>query len=150
VAVMARIVHNKGFAGIAFLSIFLFFSIASIGLSACPSELPLDCGGWCCPDEGFENCEEMIAAGWCLKEKVDDGGGICPFSYLLGEEDPRLDLLRQFRDEVLSQSPAGREIVDLYYQFSHSMVRIMEKDEEFKKDVAELLEKILGLLAEGK
>ena len=187
---MAVIVQNKSLIGVAFLSIFLFFASGSIELSACPNEYPLDCGDWCCPDQGFENCEEIISAGGCIeddndgnvcpstypvdcgndyccttiewcpeegelisyeciqKEVDNDDGGVCPSAYLLGERDPRIDVLRQYRDEVLSQSPVGKEIIELYYQFSPFIVMVMKEDESFKEDVKGMIDGVLGLVEE--
>jgi pimeloyl-ACP methyl ester carboxylesterase len=39
---------------------------------------------------------------------------ICPVVYLLGKEDPRVETVRNFRDELLVKSSAGRDIISLY------------------------------------
>ena len=64
----------------------------------------------------------------------------------LGSESKGLDTLRKFRDEALSKTPAGREIIKLYYQWSPVIVRAMEADEEFKEDVKNLVEEVLGMI----
>ena len=40
----------------------------------------------------------------------------------------------------------GQEIIKLYYQLSPMIVKAMEKDEEFKEGVKEMIDGVLGLL----
>jgi len=47
---------------------------------------------------------------------------------------------------VLSTTPEGQEIIKLYYEWSPAIVQAMESDEEFKEDVKELVDGILGLI----
>jgi len=72
--------------------------------------------------------------------------GACIATYLLGNDDPRLDTIRQFRDNVLAQTPKGQEIIKLYYQWSSAIVQAMEGDEEFKEWVTEQVEGVLPLV----
>jgi hypothetical protein len=55
-------------------------------------------------------------------------------------------LLRYFRDDVLSKRPEGQEIIRLYYEWSPAIVKIMEEDEEFKEEVKEMICGILPLI----
>jgi hypothetical protein len=55
-------------------------------------------------------------------------------------------LLRYIRDNMLSQTPEGREIIRLYYEWSPVIVKAMEEDEEFKEDVKEMIDGVLGLV----
>jgi len=57
-----------------------------------------------------------------------------------------LSMLRTFRDEVLSTSPGGREIIELYYYLSPTVVTMVKQDETFKEVVREMLEAILPLV----
>lgn len=79
--------------------------------------------------------------GSCRAEEVE-----CPIEYMLGGEDERLDVLRKYRDEVLSKTPVGQEIVELYYVWSPVIVKVMEEDEEFKEEIKEMLEDVLPLV----
>jgi len=63
----------------------------------------------------------------------------CTLEGIFGEHSKETELLRYIRDDVLSQTPVGREIIRLYYQLSPVIVMAMEKDEEFKEEVKELL-----------
>ena len=55
--------------------------------------------------------------------------------------------MRNYRDNVLSATPEGQEIIDLYYQWSPVIVRAMEADEDFKGEVKALIDGILPLIA---
>ena len=50
------------------------------------------------------------------------------------------------RDEILSQTPVGQEIIELYYHCSPTIVKVMEEDEEFKEEVKEMIDGVLGLI----
>ena len=87
---------------------------------------------------------------------VGDGGTIlhyngpsCLLGKLYSEYSKKTELLRNFRDNVLSQTPVGQEIIRLYYQWSPVIVKAMEEDEELKKKVKEMIEGVLGLMEKG-
>ena len=70
----------------------------------------------------------------------------CFLSKMYGEDSEEVELLRNFRDEVLNKTPVGQEIIRLYYQWSPAIIKVMEKDAEFKEDVKELIEGILPMI----
>ena len=47
------------------------------------------------------------------------------------------------------QTPEGREIIKLHYQLSPVIVTAMEKDEEFKEEMKEMIDGVLGLVVEA-
>ncbi len=47
---------------------------------------------------------------------------------------------------MLSKTPAGQEIIKLYYQWSPVIVNAMEQDEVFKEDVKEMIEGVLPMI----
>jgi len=57
-------------------------------------------------------------------------------------------LLRHLRENVLSQTPTGQELIKLYYQLSPAIVKAMEEDEKFKEEVKEMIDVVLGLVEE--
>ena len=75
-------------------------------------------------------------------------GQPCPSKTMYGEHSDEVELLRSFRDTVLKKTPEGQEIIRLYYQWSPAIVQAMEEDEEFKEDVREMIDGILGLIEE--
>ena len=75
-----------------------------------------------------------------------DGINICTAEKVYGEHSEKTELLRNFRDEVLSKTSEGQELIKLYYQWSPVIVNTMEEDGEFKEEVKELLDGVLGLI----
>lgn len=73
---------------------------------------------------------------------------ICPSEAIYGKYSEETELLRDFRDNVLSQTPEGQEIIKLYYEWNPVIVEVMEKDEAFKEDVKEMIDRVLGLIEE--
>jgi len=105
----------------------------------CCSEDEACCGDVCCDEDEF--CEGSFTI--CLPKSLR-----CPFPEIYGEYSEEVELLRAFRDEVLSQSPVGQEIIELYYLWSPAIVRAMEADAKFKEDVKEMIDGVLELITE--
>ena len=93
---------------------------------------------------GWIYTNEWTGSGCSLKESDP-----CPYTYLLGPQSPELDILRKFRDEVLSKTPEGREIIKLYYKWSPAIIQAMEKDEKFRKHMQEMVDSLLLLLRDA-
>jgi hypothetical protein len=73
---------------------------------------------------------------------------VCPAGSIYGEYSEEAELLRYFRDNTLSQSLEGQEIIRLYYKWSPVIVRAMEKDEEYKEQMREMIDEVLDLIEE--
>jgi hypothetical protein len=86
------------------------------------------------PDSKTNCMGVLYGAPSCLTEKV------------YGEYSKEVKLLRNFRDNVLSKTPEGKEIIKLYYEWSPVIVEVIEKDEAFKKEVKELIDGVLELV----
>ena len=67
------------------------------------------------------------------------------YHYMYSKE---TELLRYLRDNVLSRTPKGQEIIRLYYQWSPAIVRVMEDGEGFKEEVKEMIDGGLMLIEE--
>jgi hypothetical protein len=70
----------------------------------------------------------------------------CVIEFLYAEDAYEVELLRDYRDNVLSQSPKGQELIRLYYEWSPVIVEIMEEDEEFKAQVKGIIDGVLPLI----
>jgi hypothetical protein len=91
-------------------------------------------------------------------QKDSDGDGVgdacsanvtpCLVKKLYKENSEETQLLRQFRDNILSKSREGRELIRLYYQWSPVIVKAMENDEEFKEEVKDMIDGVLLLISE--
>jgi len=65
--------------------------------------------------------------------------GPCPAEAALGENDPRLDTLRAFRDQVLAKNPNGQKMIRMYYDASAAVVQMMDKDPELRESARKYL-----------
>jgi hypothetical protein len=70
----------------------------------------------------------------------------CLAEELYGEHSEKTEILRYFRDNKLSKSPEGQELISLYYEWSPAIVEAMEEDEEFKKEVKGIIDGVLWLI----
>jgi uncharacterized protein YkwD len=70
----------------------------------------------------------------------------CPFECLYGSYSYEVDLLRKFRDDVLSTTPEGRQLIALYYQLSSLVVKTMAEDKSFEDEIKKLIDFILPMI----
>ena len=74
----------------------------------------------------------------------------CVSEEIYGAHSDETELLRKFRDDVLSKTPAGQEIISLYYQWSPTLVKAMMGDKGFKTKVKALIDGVLPMIEGGK
>jgi len=74
---------------------------------------------------------------------------VCPILCAYDGDSEEVELLRYIRDNVLTQSPEGQEIIRLYYEWSPAIVQAMEEDEEFKGEVKEIIDGVLPLIEDA-
>jgi cell wall-associated protease len=72
----------------------------------------------------------------------------CPSEEIYGEASLEVPLLRAFRDNLLSKTPEGQELIQLYYRWSPVIVKMIEKDESFKQEVKQMIDEVLPLIRE--
>ena len=70
----------------------------------------------------------------------------CPIVYLYGNYAKNTEILRALRDNFLAQTPEGRELIKLYYQWSPVIITAMEHDEDFKEEVEDAVEEVLEMM----
>jgi hypothetical protein len=73
-------------------------------------------------------------------------GEACTVEIMYGDHAWQTELLRHFRDRVLSRTAEGREFIKLYYQWSPVIKTAMEEDEAFKAKVRETVDGVLPLI----
>ncbi len=71
---------------------------------------------------------------------------LCIASYLLGAEDSRLETLRNFRDDKLSQAASGREVVKTYYEKSGQLIELCENSPAIKWTFKTMLEAFIPVI----
>ena len=72
----------------------------------------------------------------------------CPFLEIYGEGSEEVEILRYLRDNVLSKTSEGQEIIRLYYQWAPIMTIAVRNDEEVKTEIKELADDILMMITE--
>ncbi len=72
--------------------------------------------------------------------------GPCPARRIYGDAAEETELLRQFRDGVLSRTVEGREIIKLYYLWSPVIVKAMEDDTELQQWLKEIIDRVLPMI----
>lgn len=72
----------------------------------------------------------------------------CSLENIYGEHSEEAEILRQFRDNTLSKTPEGQEIIRLYYEWSPLIVKAIAEDEGFKEEVKETIDGFLPLIRE--
>jgi hypothetical protein len=70
----------------------------------------------------------------------------CASEQIYGKNAPELYILRKFRDEVLNKTSEGRQLIKLYYLLSPAIVQAMERDEEFKEEIRQLINGALMMI----
>ena len=72
----------------------------------------------------------------------------CLSKAIYGEHSKETEFLRYIRDNVLSQTSEGQEIIKLYYEWSPAIGRVVEEDEQFKGETKEMIDSFLELIME--
>ncbi len=79
-------------------------------------------------------------------EEVRVGSGGCIATELLGREDPRLEILRKFRDQVLVKSHIGRLLIKYYYSQDENFVNLTGTNPAMSAFAKALLEETIPLI----
>ena len=82
------------------------------------------------------------------KEDFTIASGACPLKVIYGEYSDETERIRYFRDNILRKTPAGPEIIRLYYQWSPLVIKAMEEDEGLKEEVKEIVDGVLEMIGE--
>ena len=84
-------------------------------------------------------------------ELVERSGGALQMESLLGAvgKGTALNLVRRFRDQVLKETPAGEELVGLYYSHSEEMSEIIAAHPEVAFQTARVIARLLVPLREA-
>ena len=136
-------------------------SVPPTTTSSCPPDKI--CGDECC-DNGYYCCgdttcctfiSQICCEGICCDQNNEvcvNGACIPKFTtseHIYGEHSEEAELLRKYRDEVLSKTPVGQEIIRLYYEWSPAIVKAMKENKEFKGEIKKVIDGVLELI-EGK
>ena len=98
------------------------------------------------PSLCVDDCASDTAAYVFEVLNGEGNGGICPTEAIYGEHSPETEILRGYRDNILSKTSEGQEIIRLYYEWSPIIVKAMGGDEEFKEEVKRIIDGVLLLI----
>ena len=73
-------------------------------------------------------------------------GKTCPAEKVLGEDNPRLENLRAFRDNTLAKSAIGRRIIQIYYNNAESIDEALDLSPALQAAAHRVLEKIAPVM----
>ncbi len=89
-------------------------------------------------------------------QKDTDGDGIgdvcsginprCLINALYGDQSGETQTLREFRDNVLSKTAEGQKVIEMYYALSPTIVKFMNKNENFRKAIKTFLDVLIPLI----
>ena len=94
--------------------------------------------------------DELVKVDILMVPGDDAETTICPAELLYGEHSSEVKLLRNIRDKLLNKTSEGRELIRMYYQLSPVIIKTMEEDEVFKKDMEEMIDGVLIMIADEK
>jgi len=90
--------------------------------------------------------QQLVIEGICDLNLSDDE---CESESLLGDDHPGLDILREFRDEVLTRSENGRRLTKAYYKYRNVLIETFEKNPGIEVFATEILVKTIERLAKA-
>jgi len=123
-------------------AICFIFASGTLLFAQCPEDYPADCeDGWCCEDPLICLLPTDLKKFVCTKQEAP-----CPSVELYGTHSKEAELLRSFRDNILSHTPVGQAIITLYYEMSPAIVNAMEEDATFKEEIRELVDGVVVLI----
>lgn len=70
----------------------------------------------------------------------------CLIEQIYGELSEESSILRYFRDQQLTKTPEGKELISLYYQWSPILIKLMEEDGETQLGLRAIIDDILALI----
>lgn len=70
----------------------------------------------------------------------------CAVEEIYGESSAQAVFLRNFRDSVLSKTPEGQALIELYYRWSPVLVRGLRKDDQLREEIKVLMDDIVGIM----
>jgi hypothetical protein len=67
----------------------------------------------------------------------------CTAEAIYGEDSEQTELLREYRDKVLSKTPEGQELIKAYYKFSPTVTELLERNPVLKNKTKEFIDSML-------
>jgi len=74
----------------------------------------------------------------------------CALELIYGENSNKVQLLKFIRDNILSKTIEGREIIGLYYEWNPAIFEAIENDPDLKEDIKNMLDVLIKNIKEGR
>jgi len=81
--------------------------------------------------------------------KCKPAGSLCPAQKALGEDNPKLENLRDFRDSRLANSVVGRKVIQIYYTNADSINAALERSPALRAVTRRVLEVIAPMVGKN-
>jgi hypothetical protein len=120
--------------------------------SMCPEHYPLACiDGTCCPSTHPYKCLSLGECSTtyktdCTSRCSDGSDSECLVTKVLGENNPELQQIRDFRDSTLAQSAVGRRVIEIYYNNTGSINAALDRSPALKSVARMVLEAIAPVM----
>jgi hypothetical protein len=92
--------------------------------------------------EYYLNEQKVVTKTFYL-QGISCGGGSCIAEAVLENDEDSLNVLREFRDKVLSNSIKGKKLVALYYEYSPMAVKFIEDKPEVKSRLNQIIKTLI-------
>lgn len=104
--------------------------------------------------QSTQDCIDRLGSDWecnsglCVQIVIKDGDSstTCVFSSLLGKNNPALDSIRRFRDEVLKKYTLGRKVIDLYYRHEGEIFSLLDGNPHLRQLAKKYVERLAALI----
>jgi len=77
---------------------------------------------------------------------IDEDDDLCLAELLYGKDEDETNLLRAYRDSVLSTTPEGQDIIRMYYEWSPGIRDWVKQDEQLRKDMRTVFDSAVPLI----
>ena len=99
-----------------------------------------------CHDDCAEETTTTSTADDTSTTTSAGGGPKCSMVKIYGEGSDEVAVMRYLRDNVLSKSETGQEIIRLYYMLNPVIANAVQNDDEVKEELKAMVDGILGLV----
>jgi hypothetical protein len=72
----------------------------------------------------------------------------CPAETIYGNNSEETELLREYRDKVLSKSATGRQMIKTYYELSPAVAEVLQQNETAKSNARRVLDSLMPAIRE--
>jgi len=91
---------------------------------------------------GFTNPWDGYPAAMCAAPQL------CAAEAIYGRDSEETELLREYRDKVLSKSATGRQMIKTYYELSPAVSEVLQKNDTARANARRVLDSLMPVIRE--